>query len=140
MVLTGRRGNFSGLAYLANYGPIAPEPFSARWVRRLKPLSTRCGAIIRCNRYPLIPLTGVSTSSFAALPLLCRLRWRLHLLTRTHHGLCAPVPALVTPCTPCTLVINPLLILFSSSSPLPSAAGSSFSLLYTLFFLDPDFS
>ena len=27
MVFTGRRGNFSGLAYLANYGPIAPGNF-----------------------------------------------------------------------------------------------------------------
>ena len=57
MVLTGRRGNFSGLAYLANYGPIAPELPDGRCLASPNQQRRRHGAIIRCNRYPLKSLT-----------------------------------------------------------------------------------
>ena len=60
MVLTGKRGNFSGLAYLANYGAIALELMFGRCLASPSQWDTRHGAIIRCNRYPLIPLTGGS--------------------------------------------------------------------------------
>ena len=50
------------MAYLANYGAIALELMFGRCLASPSQWDTRHGAIIRCNRYPLIPLTGVSTS------------------------------------------------------------------------------
>ena len=71
MVLTGRCGNFSGLAYLANYCPIALGMMFGRCLGSPKPLHWLHGAIIRCNRLFLIPLTGVSTGFGAYLFSFC---------------------------------------------------------------------
>ena len=60
MVLTGRRGNFSGLAYLANYGPITLELMFGRCLGSPSQWDTRHSAIMRCNRHPLLSLTGGS--------------------------------------------------------------------------------